>query len=68
MYIIVALYSAINFKRETYYTIQGLHQSPNNLLLLARSMPLPKSDFDYCILKKVVGVRGEFDNLVGNTT
>jgi len=64
----IALYKAINSKRETYYTIQRLHQSLNVLLLLARSMPLPKSDSALLHPEKVVGVRGEFDNSVSNTT
>jgi len=68
MYIRVALYNAINSKRKTYYTIQRLHQSPSVLLLLAKSMPLPKSDFGLLYPEKVVGVRGEFDNSVSNTT
>jgi hypothetical protein len=68
MYIRVALYNAINSKRKTYYTIQRLHQSSNILLLLARFIPLSKSDFGLLYPEKVVGVRGEFDNSVSDTT
>jgi hypothetical protein len=68
MHIRVALYNAINSKRETYCIVQRLHQSPNDLLLLTRSMPLPKSDSGLLHPEKVVGVRGEFNNSVSNTT
>jgi hypothetical protein len=54
IYIFVILYNAINFKRKTYCTIQRLCQSPNDLLLLARSMPLPRSDFGLLCPKMVV--------------
>jgi hypothetical protein len=52
----------------TYYTIEMLRQSPNDLLFFARFMPLPKSDSGLLRPKKVVGVRGEFDNSISNTT
>jgi hypothetical protein len=68
MYITVALYNAINLKKETYYTIQKSHQSPNNLLLLARSTPLQRNDsvlLSY--LKRFGGKMGEFDNSVRKT-
>jgi hypothetical protein len=42
MNIIVAHYNAINFKRETYYTIQRLHQSPNNLFALSEVYAITK--------------------------
>jgi hypothetical protein len=64
----VAFYDAINFKEKRTIQHKGYISPPNNMLLLARSMSLPKSNSDYCILKKVVGVRGEFDNSVSNIT
>jgi hypothetical protein len=64
----VALYNAINSKRETYCTTQGYNSPPKYLLPLAKSMPLPKSDSGLLHLEKVVGVRDKFDNSVSNTT
>jgi len=42
MYISIALYNVINLKRETYYTIQKLYQSPNNFIALSEVYAITK--------------------------
>jgi len=42
MYIRVALYKAIDLKRETYYIIQKSYQCPNNFIALSKVYAITK--------------------------